>query len=83
MQNGRKPFESSAEYADTVSDYLKNIRMSTAMIVACTVKLEQTMKILEEEYNLDFPEWKDVFANLDTIGEKTTNFVEDFIRARE
>lgn len=79
----RKPLESEAEFKERVSGYLTNIRMATVMLVVCTVKLEQTMKVLEEEYNLDFPEWKAVFSYLDVIGEKTTEFIEDFIRTRE
>jgi nitrogenase molybdenum-iron protein alpha/beta subunit len=83
MQSGRKPLESAEEYADRKSDYLNKIRMATAMIVICTVKLEEAMKTLEEDYNLDFPEWGAVFSNLNEIGKKTTEFVENFIRTRE
>ena len=82
MQSGRKPLESQAEYDSRMDDYLENIRISHTRIVTCLTELETAMKTLEDEYNLNFSEWRAVFSELNVIEEKTAKFIEDFIMDR-
>ena len=78
MQSGRLPLESVEEYKSRTEDYLTRLRQATAMIVVCNLKLEECMNILEDEYLLEFPVWGDVFAGLEVIGNKITQYVEEF-----
>jgi hypothetical protein len=82
MQTGRKPLESEEEYMNRKIDYLKNLRTTKILISHYTIKLERHAKLLEDEYNLSYPEWSNVLGGLEDIGDKLTKFIEEVIETR-
>lgn len=80
----RQPQETTEECQARAEDFLGKLRMTTATIVACHVQLEKCAKILEDEYpEVDTEiEWKVVFDQLDSIGNKLTRYAEEVMEVK-